>query len=71
MCVGQTQVARLPRHNAVISTFPPPRQVANDSTHRVAKTGKGCVSLPRPFHPDLLFALGVISIDGVYLAYTA
>lgn len=62
--------SRLPCHNAVISTFPPPMQVANDSAHRVAKTRKCRVLFLWPFHPDLMFAFGVISIDWVYLVYT-
>lgn len=36
---GGTDTSRLPRHNAVISTFPPPMRVANDSTQS-PKQGK-------------------------------
>lgn len=67
---GGTDTSRLPRHNAVISTFPPPMQVANDSAQKTAKTRKCCVLLLWPFHPDLMFAFRVISIDWVYLVYT-
>lgn len=64
---GGADTSRLLRHNAVISTFPPPMQVANDSAQRVSKTRKCCAFWPWPFHPHLMFAFGVISIDWVYL----
>lgn len=67
---GGKDASRLARHNAIISTFPPPMRVANDSPHRVAKTRKCGLLFLWPFHPDLMFACGLISIDWVYLAYT-
>lgn len=65
-----TDTSRSPQHNTVISTFPPAIQVANDSSQRVVKTRKCCVLLLWPFHPNLMFAFAVISIDWVYLVYT-